>query len=327
MLAYVIRRILYTLPISLGVYAITFALFHIRDPIAIAKVRMPQAPEKALQAWVRNNNFHLPRFINLPWDSQTIAADGKKHPEFANHGILYSQFFLGLKEIGTFDFGVDANKQSISAGIAERAPYSLKIMGPAFVILLFLSTISALFIAYFRESALDVGTVFVTVAMMSIPVPVYLLLSTAIFGKYLKLVPIYNHPLLPVLVAILSGIGGQIRFYRTVFLEQMEQDYIRTARAKGVSEPAILFRHVLPNSLIQILTSVVMSLPFLITGSLVLENFLGIPGMGDMMYVAIAKQDFQVIKVIVYMGAVLYMLGSLLTDVSYILADPRVVLE
>ena len=126
---------------------------------------------------------------------------------------------------------------------------------------------------------------------------------------------------------MLAGLGGQVRFYRTVFLEQIEQDYIRTARAKGVSESGILFKHVLPNSLIPILTSVVMSLPFLITGSLILEHFFGIPGMGDMMYTAIYSQDFQVIKVMVYLGAFLYMIGALLTDISYILADPRVVLE
>jgi peptide/nickel transport system permease protein len=163
--------------------------------------------------------------------------------------------------------------------------------------------------------------------MMSIPVPVYLLLCNWGFGKYLKLVPVYNHVLLPILVSVLAGLGGQVRFYRTVFLEQIEQDYIRTARAKGVSESGILFKHVLPNSLIPILTSVVMSLPFLITGSLILEHFFGIPGMGDMMYTAIYSQDFQVIKVMVYLGAFLYMIGALLTDISYILADPRVVLE
>ncbi len=327
MLVYIARRILYTIPIWLGVYAITFALFHIRDPIAIARVHMPQAPDAALKAWVRNNNLHLPRFVNLPADAERELADGKKHPELAQKSVFYSQFFLGIHDIFTFDFGVDKNRQPIAESLRQRAPYSLSIMLPAFAVSVLLSVVTSLFLAYFRESGLDVGAVLITVAMMSIPVPVYLLLCNWIFGKYLRLVPVYDHILLPILVSIIARVGGEIRFYRTVFLEQMEQDYIRTARAKGASEAAVLFRHVLPNSLIPILTSVVMSLPFLITGSLILEHFFGIPGMGDMMYTAIYSQDFQVIKVMVYMGAFLYMIGALLTDISYVLADPRVVLE
>lgn len=324
---YVVRRILYTIPVFLGVYAITFALFHMRDPIAIAKVHKPQANTRVLQAWVRNNNLHLPRFFNLPSDAETELADGQKHPELKSKSVFYSQFFLGLSDLVRLDLGVDKSKEPIGAAIRQRAPYSFAIAAPTFLLSLMFSVSMALFIAYFRESALDISTLFVTVAMMSIPIPVYLLGCNLLFGKVLKFVPVYNHALLPILVAFLAGLGGHIRFYRTVFLEQMEQDYIRTARAKGVSEAGVLFKHVLPNSLIPILTSVVMSLPFLITGSLILENFFGIPGMGDMMYSAILAQDFQVIKVIVYLGSFLYMLGSLLTDISYILADPRVVLE
>jgi peptide/nickel transport system permease protein len=200
-------------------------------------------------------------------------------------------------------------------------------MVPAFVLSVLLSIAVALFVAYFRDTVTDVSIVFVTVFMMSIALPVYLLAANYLFGKFIRIVPVYNHPLLPVIIAVLSGIGGNIRFYRTIFLEQMEQDYVRTARAKGLGEAAVLFRHVLPNSLIPILTSVVMALPFLITGSLLLEQFFGIPGMGDMMYAAIVSQDFQVIQVMVYLGSFLYMLGSLLTDISYTLADPRVSLR
>lgn len=327
MRAYIVRRLLYTIPIWLGVYTITFALFHLRDPIAIARVHNPQAPLPALQNWVRNNNMHLPRFLNLPGSEKEKMADGREHPEFAERSIFYSQFFTSLRDMATFNFGLDKNRMPILTSIVHRAPYSLGVMAPAFFLTVFFSVSLALFVAYFRETTFDITTVLITVGMMSIPVPVYLLASNLIFGKFLKLVPVYNHVALPILVAFLAGLGGQIRFYRTVFLEQMEQDYIRTARAKGLSEGAILFKHVLPNSLIPILTSVVMSLPFLITGSLVLENFFGIPGMGDMMYAAIYSQDFPVIKAIVYLGAFLYMIGSVLTDISYVLADPRVVLE
>jgi peptide/nickel transport system permease protein len=204
---------------------------------------------------------------------------------------------------------------------------SLSIMLPAFFITLLISVVTSLFVAYYRDTAADTAVVFVSVILMSIALPAYLIAANYLFGKVLKLVPIYNHTLLPILIAVMSGVGGQIRFYRTVFLEQMGQDYVRTARARGLREPVILFKHVFPNSLIPILTSVVMSLPFLITGSLLLEQFFGIPGMGDMMYTAIVSQDFQVVKVMVYLGAFLYMLGALLTDISYTLADPRVVLK
>jgi peptide/nickel transport system permease protein len=327
MSAYIARRLLYTVPIWIGVMVITFLLFHMRDPIAIARVHMPQAPLPTLQAWVRNNNFHIPLFVNLPSDAATERADGRIHPELAEKGLLHSQFFNGMRDMVLFKLGTDKNRKPIGQSLSERVGPSLSIMVPAFVLSVLLSIAVALFVAYFRDTVTDVSIVFVTVFMMSIALPVYLLAANYLFGKFIRIVPVYNHPLLPVIIAVLSGIGGNIRFYRTIFLEQMEQDYVRTARAKGLGEAAVLFRHVLPNSLIPILTSVVMALPFLITGSLLLEQFFGIPGMGDMMYAAIVSQDFQVIQVMVYLGSFLYMLGSLLTDISYTLADPRVSLR
>ena len=327
MSAYIFRRILYTVPIWIGVMLITFLLFNVRDPIAIAKVHMPQAPLPALQAWVRNNNLHLPLFFNTKSDSEIERPDGRVHPELLQKGLFHSQFFLSLKDMVFFNLGSDKNNKPISESLAERILPSLSIMLPAFMLTVMISIVVPLFIAYYRNSPADVTAVFVTVLMMSIALPVYILAANFLFGKIFRMVPIYNHVFLPVLIAVFSGIGGNIRFYRTVFLEQMEQDYVRTARAKGLSEPAVLFRHVFRNSLIPILTSVVMALPFLITGSLLLEQFFGIPGMGDMMYTAVVSQDFQVIKVMVYLGAFLYMVGSLFTDISYTLADPRVVLK
>ena len=327
MTAYILRRIVYTIPIWIGVMMITFLLFNTRDPISIAKVHMPQAPLPTLQGWVRANNFHIPLFVNLPSDALKIQADGKTHPEFSEKSIFYSQFFLSMKDMILFNLGNDKNMKPISESLAERIGPSLSIMLPSFVLSVLVSIVVSLFVAYYRDSVADVSIVFTTVLLMSIALPVYILAANFIFGKIFKLVPIYNHIFLPILIAVFSSVGGNIRFYRTVFLEQMEQDYVRTARAKGISEPAVLFRHVFRNSLIPILTSVVMALPFLITGSLLLEQFFGIPGMGDMMYSAVVSQDFQVIKVMVYLGSFLYMLGSLLTDISYTLADPRVVLK
>lgn len=324
---YIVRRIIYTIPIWFGVFLITFSLFHMRDPLAIARVHLPQAPLPVLQSWVRNNGYHVPRFLNLPSAAAEIRADGQVHPELAEKSVFYSQFFLSLRDMALFRLGRDKNRQPIGEALMMRVAPSLSIMLPAFLITLAISIVTSLFVAYYRDTAADTAVVFVSVILMSVALPAYLIAANYLFGKVLKLVPIYNHTMLPILIAVMSGVGGQIRFYRTVFLEQMGQDYVRTARSRGLREPVILFRHVLPNSLIPILTSVVMSLPFLITGSLLLEQFFGIPGMGDMMYKAIVSQDFQVVKVMVYLGAFLYMFGALLTDISYTLADPRVVLK
>lgn len=324
---YILRRVLYTIPIWLGVFFITFALFHFRDPLAIARVHNPQAPLPALQAWIRNNNYHLPLFLNLPGDAEVERADGRKHPELARRSVFHSQFFLSVSDMLLFRFGVDKNKKPIGESIRERIVPSLSIMVPAFFLSLVLSILFAMFVAYYHNTVADYSIVFVTAVMMSIALPTYLLLTNYLFGKVLKLLPVYISVVLPVVIAVLSEIGAKIRFYRTIFLDQIDQDFVRTARAKGLAESRVLFVHVLRNSLIPILTSVVMALPFLITGSLLLEQFFGIPGMGDLLFTAITGQDFQVIKVMVYLGSLLYMLGSLLTDISYSLADPRVVLR
>ena len=327
MYAYIIRRLLYSLPVLVGIYLVTFLLFNVRDPMTIARVNLPQAPRPALEAWIAKNNFHLPRFVNLPSDAKDKRPDGKVHPEFAEKSVFYSQFFLGLSSLFSFDFGKDKNDKPIGESMLERIGPSLSIMVPAFFLTVAGSIIIALLSAYFRGEPLDQGIVFICVLLMSVALPVYLLAANYLFGRVLKLAPVYNHVLLPILVAIFAGVGGQIRFYRSVFLEQVHQDYVRSARARGVPEAVILFRHILRNSLIPILTSVVMSLPFLITGSLLLEQFFGIPGMGDFLYWAIIRQDFQVVKVMVFLGSLLYMLGSLMTDISYTLADPRVAFE
>lgn len=324
---YILRRVLYTIPIWVGVYLITFLLFHIRDPITIARVHMAQAPLPALQAWVRNNGFHLPLLLNLPYHAKETMADGRVHPEFGEKTIFHSQFFLGLRDMALFRFGTDKNRQPIGEAILQRIGPSLSVTVPIFIIDIVLSLVIGMFVAYYRGSAADTTIVFISVVMMSVALPVYMLGANWMFGKALRIVPIHNHVLLPIIIGVLAALGGNVRFYRTVFLDQMNQDYVRTARAKGAPEHQVLSRHVLRNSLIPILTSVVMSLPFLITGSLLLEQFFGIPGMGDMLYTAIVGQDFQVIRVIVYLGSFSYMLGSLLTDISYTLADPRVVLQ
>jgi peptide/nickel transport system permease protein len=127
-----------------------------------------------------------------------------------------------------------------------------------------------------------------------------------------------------VVIGVVGGIGSGVRWYRTIFLEEMEKDYIRTARAKGLPESAVLFKHALKNAMIPILTGVVVTIPFLFIGSLVLESFFSIPGMGTFTLEAIQRQDFAIVQAMVFLGSALYIVGLILTDISYTLADPRV---
>ncbi len=323
---FILRRVLYTIPIALGVYAITFVLFHLRDPIAIAKVNLPQAPLPVLQDWVRANGYHLPLFLNLPYHAGQIRPDGRVHPEFAEKSIFYSRFFLGIYDLLTLNLGKDKNNRDILEQLKERIFPSLSIMGPAFVLSVSIGLLISL-ITLISKFWIDRMIMFFAVFTMSIALPVYLLLAGWIFGEYLRIVPIYGNVVPAIIVAVIAGIGGQIRFYRTVLYDQKFSLHVRAAKLRGASSWYLLIFHILRNASIPILTTVVMSLPFLITGSLLLEQFFGIPGMGDMMYMAVISQDFPVIRALVYLGALLYMLGNILTDISYALVDPRIRLE
>jgi peptide/nickel transport system permease protein len=129
---------------------------------------------------------------------------------------------------------------------------------------------------------------------------------------------------LPIVIGIIGGVGQGVRWYRTIFLEEIGKDYVRTARAKGLPESIVLFRHTLKNAMIPILTGIVVSIPFLFIGSLVLESFFAIPGMGSFMLEAIQRQDFAIVQAMVFLGAFMYVVGLILTDISYTLVDPRI---
>ena len=191
----------------------------------------------------------------------------------------------------------------------------------------------ALMLAFFRATALDLWGVVLCVAMMSVSGLFYIIGGQYLFAKVFRLVPISGYGVgldawrflvLPVLIGVVAGIGASTRWYRTIFLEEVGKDYVRTARAKGLSETWVFFRHVLKNALIPILTGVVVVIPSLFMGSLLTESFFGIPGLGSYTIDAIQAQDFAVVRAMVYVGSVLYILGLILTDISYTLVDPRI---
>lgn len=171
------------------------------------------------------------------------------------------------------------------------------------------------------------------VIMMSISSLFYIISGQFLISKLLHLVPIsgYDHGMeaikflvLPVLIGLVGSIGASTRWYRTIFIEEMARDYVRTARAKGISDAAVLYRHVLKNGLIPILTGIVAILPLLFIGSLITESFFAIPGLGSYTIDAINAQDFAIVRSMVFLGSVLYIAGLILTDISYTIADPRV---
>ena len=188
-------------------------------------------------------------------------------------------------------------------------------------------------LAFFRGSYIDVWGVVVCVVLMSISALFYYIGGQFLVGKLLHLVPISGYDtgadaikfiILPVLIGVAAGIGASTRWYRTFFLEEIAKDFVRTARAKGLSETRVLFRHVLKNAMIPILTGIVVALPMLFMGSLILESFFGIPGLGSYTIDAINQQDFAIVRAMVFLGSVLYIVGLILTDISYTLVDPRV---
>jgi peptide/nickel transport system permease protein len=190
--------------------------------------------------------------------------------------------------------------------------------------------------AFFRATYLDFWGVVLCVAMMSISTLFYIIGGQYIVSKLWHLVPISGYAggldaerflVLPVVIGVVSGIGASSRWYRTIFLEEIGKDYVRTARAKGLAEGTVLFRHVLKNALIPILTGVVVVIPLLFLGSLLSESFFGIPGLGSYTIDAIQAQDFAVVRSMVFIGSVLYIVGLILTDISYTVVDPRIQLQ
>ena len=213
---------------------------------------------------------------------------------------------------------------------------SLAIALPTFILGLFVTVSLALLLAMFRATTLDFWGVVLCVAMMSISGLFYIIGGQFLISKLWRLVPIsgfaggldaWKFLILPVAIGVVAGIGSSTRWYRTIFLEEIGKDYVRTARAKGLSEITVLFRHVLRNAMIPILTGVVVVIPMLFMGSLLTESFFGIPGLGSYTIDAIQAQDFAVVRAMVFIGSVLYIVGLMLTDISYTFVDPRVRFE
>ena len=324
MLAYILRRLLYAIPILIGVNLITFALFFVvntPDDMARMQLGVKRVTAEAIAQWKAERGYDKPLFVNA-------AASGV--------GVLTDTiFFSKSARMFAGDFGRAEDGRDITREIRMRMGPSLAIAVPTFVLGLFVTVSLALLLAFFRASYLDFWGVVLCVAMMSISGLFYIIGGQYLISKLWRLVPISGYSagldawkflILPVLIGVVSGIGSSARWYRTIFLEEIGKDYVRTARAKGLSELTVLFRHVLRNAMIPILTGVVV-IPALFMGSLLSESFFGIPGLGSYTIDAINAQDFAVVRTMVFIGSVLYILGLILTDISYTFVDPRIRFE
>jgi peptide/nickel transport system permease protein len=324
-IGYIIRRLLYAIPILIGVNLLTFALFFfVNSPDDMARIHLgvKRVTPEAIIKWKEDRGYNKP----LLYSNERIGAEKLTDTIFFRHSL----------SLFVFDFGRSDQGRDIGYDIYQRMWPSLAIALPIFLVGILVHVTFAMLLAFFRGTYLDTTGVVLCVIMMSISSLFYVIGGQYLISMLLQLVPISGYDvgweavkflILPVIVGVVGGIGASTRLYRAFFLEEINKDYVRTARAKGLSEMRVLFRHVLKNAMIPILTGVVVVIPLLFTGSLILESFFAIPGLGSYTIDAINSQDFAIVRAMVFLGSVLYIAGLILTDITYTLVDPRVRLE
>lgn len=311
MFAYIVRRLLYVIPILLGTTFLLFLLFNIvpSDP-ALAR-----AGKHATVETIATIRAQLG--LDQPW---------------------YTQYLNLLGQVVTLDFGRSwSTNQRVMDMITQGAGTSFSLGFPAFLISTVISIVIGLFIALFRGTFLDKSIVAFSVLAQSVSILVYILAGQYVLAYQWGLFPISGYDpsfsgrwyylALPMMIFVFLSVAPELRFYRTIFLDEMYQDYVRTARSKGLSTKVILMRHVLKNAMIPILTNLVIVLPFLILGSVLIESFFQIPGLGDLTVKAITNDDRPVLITVTILGTFAYVIFNLISDILYALVDPRVQLK
>jgi peptide/nickel transport system permease protein len=325
MMAYIVRRIGYGLLVLVFVNLITFWLFFIvNTPDDIARIQLggKRITADAIAKWKAERGYDKPLVYNP-------RAEGARQFTDTIYFEKSAAMFAGR-------FGQSDDGRDIAYEIRTRAGPSLAIAIPTFIIGLGVNISFALLLALFRGTRFDFGSQILLIVMMSISALFFIIGGQFIFSKIWRLVPVSGFDgvfdgvrfiALPVLIGVITSIGSSTRLYRTIFIEEVGRDYVRTARAKGLDELTVMFKHVLKNGMIPILTGVVVVIPVLFMGSLLFESFFGIPGLGSYTIEAIQAQDFGIVRSMVFIGTVLYVGGLILTDISYTMVDPRVRLE
>jgi peptide/nickel transport system permease protein len=268
---------------------------------------------RAINGHPDNNGKLVARITEIDWSLSSV---------------FNSQFAWHLRNSVTFQSRSYKTDEKLLDIIAERGKYSLALTVPAMALGWLTAMVVSSLVAYYRGGLIDKLGVFLSVLGMCVPYLIYMIVGQAIIFEVApqRAWGLANpaNIFVPIGIAVIAGLGGQVRFYRTVILDEIHRDYVRTARAKGVPLPGILFRHVLKNCMLPILTSLVVSIPFLIMGSLLLENFFGIPGLGSLMVNSVSDRDVPLVAGLTFLTAVVYVLSLLLTDLLYAAFDPRI---
>jgi peptide/nickel transport system permease protein len=324
MLSYVLRRFVYGALILLGVNLATFFLFftvNTPDDMARLNIGGKHVTQALIDKWKVERGYDKPLYVN----------EAKQGTERFTETIFWERS-ISLFEL-RFGRADGESAGDIGPEVARRMWVSIQLALPLFVLQVIASTGFALLLVMFRHSRLDFWGVVACVVMLSISSLFYIIVGQVIFARVLKIAPISGYIpgldvvkflVLPILLSLLARLGTEARLYRAMFLEEIGKDYVRTARAKGLAESVVLSRHVLRNALIPIVTSAGSYLPYVFLGSLVFESFFGLPGLGAYVIDAITKQDFAIVRTMVFVGSLLYIATFVLIDVIYTWVDPRV---
>lgn len=324
MIAYTIRRLLYGVLVLLGVNLATFFLFftvNTPDDMARLNIGGKRVTQELIEKWKTERGYDKPLYLNE-------ARQGAEQ-------ITETIFWERSVSLFTLNFGRADSESAGDIGheVSSRMWVSMQLALPIFILQVIASTAFALLLVMFRHTRLDLWGVVACVLMLSISSLFYIIVGQYLFARVLKLVPISGYAagldavrflVLPVLLSALARLGAEARLYRAMFLEEISKDYVRTARAKGLGETWVMYRHVLRNALIPIITSAGGYLPAVFMGSLVFESFFGIPGLGAYVIEAIGKQDFAIVRTMVFVGSLLYIATYILIDLAYTWVDPRV---
>ncbi len=324
MLNYLVRRTLYGVLILIGVNLATFFLFftvNTPDDMARMNIGGKRVTQELIEQWKGERGYNKP----LYWNAAKPGAEKLSETIFWERSV----------SLFTLNFGRADSESAGNIGdeVSRRMWVSIQLALPIFILQVIASVSFALLLVMFRHTRLDLAGVVLCVVMLSISALFYIIVGQFLFARVLKLVPISGYAggldalrflILPVLLSAVARLGTEARLYRAMFLEEIGKDYVRTARAKGLSETVVMFRHVLRNAMIPILTSAGGYLPYVFMGSLLFESFFGIPGLGAYVIEAIGKQDFAIVRTMVFVGSVLYIASYILIDVAYTWVDPRV---
>ena len=324
MISYLVRRVIYGVLVLLGVNLATFFLFftvNTPDDMARLNIGGKRVTQELIDKWKSERGYDKP----LYWNDKREGAERATDTIFWDRSV----------SLFTLNFGRADSESAGDIGheISKRMVVSVQLAAPLFLLQVFASTAFALILVMFRYSRWDFWGVVLCVVMLSISSLFYIIAGQFLFSRTLRLAPISGYAggidlfkflVLPVLLSLIARLGTEARLYRAMFLEEISRDYVRTARAKGLSETVVMFRHVLRNALIPIITSAGSYLPYVFMGSLVFESFFGLPGLGAYVIEAISKQDFAIVRTMVFVGAMLYIATYVLIDVAYTWADPRV---